>query len=72
MQEFSARIALVDFDGGPALEATEREAVNTAFLGRYCTRVTSAVDLMAEWVRGCPLFERIGLAPRFRFRPRLG
>jgi aspartate aminotransferase len=49
--ELSARIALVDFDGGPALEAAESQAVNAAFLERHCTRVTTAVDLMAEWVR---------------------
>jgi aspartate aminotransferase len=50
--ELSMRIALVDFDGGPALAAAAQEPINPDFLRRYCGNVTTALDLLAGWVLG--------------------
>ena len=53
--ELSARIALVDFDGGSALAAlTEHPAdqpLTQDFLFRHCTRVTEALERLCEWIQ---------------------
>lgn len=49
-EEFSARLALVDFDGGPALQAAAAETVDREFLERHCAPVTAAVSRIARWV----------------------
>lgn len=52
-RELSARMAYVDFDGGPALEAVAelpKEApIEEAFLQEHCPRVTEAVGRICEW-----------------------
>ena len=55
-RELSCRLALVDFDGGPALQALEaREIeVDQAFLETYCPRVVEAVERMAGWFEKSP------------------
>lgn len=47
--EATARLSLVDFDGGPALEAMTADPVDEAFLGRWCPRVIEAVERIAAW-----------------------
>ena len=53
-EEFSFRMALVDFDGGPALAALASGGVEVdmAFLETYCPRVVTAVERMARWFEG--------------------
>ena len=54
-RELSCRMALVDFDGGPALQALESgelKVVDQAFLEAYCPRVVEAVERMARWFEG--------------------
>jgi len=52
--EFSARLAYVDFDGGPALDALgdlpAGELPSEDFLRRYCPRTVSGFERLAEWV----------------------
>ncbi|WP_440995132.1 pyridoxal phosphate-dependent aminotransferase [Arhodomonas sp. SL1] len=48
--ELSVRLAYVDFDGRPALEAAAGETVDEAFLRRHCARVVTAAERMAAWV----------------------
>ena len=50
--ELSARIAVVDFDGRIALEKARHESVNHQFVQRHCSRVTTALESLAAWVRG--------------------
>jgi aspartate aminotransferase len=50
-QELSARIAVVDFDGGTALERARDESVDHDFVQRHCGRVTSAVEKLAAWIQ---------------------
>jgi aspartate aminotransferase len=47
--ELSARLAFVDFDGETALQKAAEEAVDEAFVKRHCSRVTTALELMADW-----------------------
>jgi aspartate aminotransferase len=49
-QELSLRLAIVDFDGALALEKAAQEAVDEAFVKRYCPNVTDAIERMAAWV----------------------
>lgn len=52
--EFTARLAYVDFDGSRALAAAEQipfeEEIDEMFLEYYCERVLKAVDLLCEFV----------------------
>jgi aspartate aminotransferase len=48
-EELSARMAIVDFDGGNALKMAQSETIDEAFVKRHCSRVTTAVERMAEW-----------------------
>jgi aspartate aminotransferase len=50
--ELSARLAFVDFDGETALQMAAREPVDEAFVERHCRRVTTAMQLMADWAAG--------------------
>jgi aspartate aminotransferase len=53
-QEFSARIAYVDFNGREAMEASEalfKEVKNyDLFVETYCPKVTTAVNRLGEWL----------------------
>lgn len=53
--ELTARMAFVDFDGARALTAVEQlsagQGVDELFLREYCSRVMTAVDLMADWIK---------------------
>jgi len=53
-EEFTARIAYVDFDGSRALAAAEQipfeEEIGETFLEHYCERVLKAIDLLCEFV----------------------
>ncbi len=51
-RELSARVAIVDFDGGIALQKAAKETVDKGFVRRYCNRVTRAVESMAAWAMG--------------------
>jgi aspartate aminotransferase len=51
-RELSARLAIVDFDGEAALHHAAGETVDEAFVKTHCGRVTTAIELMADWVRG--------------------
>ncbi len=51
-RELSARLAIVDFDGEAALAHAAAETVDEAFVKTHCGRVTTAIELMADWVRG--------------------
>ncbi len=48
-RELSARIAIVDFDGEQALKRAQTETIDAAFVKKHCNRVTTAIDLLAEW-----------------------
>jgi aspartate aminotransferase len=48
-RELSLRMAIVDFDGGNALAQATKAPVDEAFIKQHCSRVTTAVDRMAEW-----------------------
>ena len=52
--EFTARLAYVDFDGRAALKAASRipptEPLGDAFLEEHCGRMLDAVDLISGWV----------------------
>jgi len=50
--ELSTRLAIVDFDGEKALAAAATEDVDTAFIRKHCSRVTTAIERMAEWAAG--------------------
>lgn len=53
-EEFTARLALVDFDGYAALQTLLHEEINgllpEGFLLKYCTNVILAVEKMGEWL----------------------
>ncbi|MEW8110277.1 MAG: aminotransferase class I/II-fold pyridoxal phosphate-dependent enzyme [Candidatus Thiodiazotropha endolucinida] len=49
-KELSTRIAVVDFNGSHALEKAETETIDDEFIRRYCSRVTTAVEHLAEWL----------------------
>lgn len=55
-EEFTARLAFVDFDGARALAAAERtpdnEPVDQAFLEANCESMLEAVDRLISFVRG--------------------
>ena len=54
-EELTARLAYVDFDGARALVAArgvpDAEELDAAFLEIHCHRVTTATELMCEWLR---------------------
>ncbi|AEA34353.1 pyridoxal phosphate-dependent aminotransferase [Hippea maritima] len=50
--EFTARIAYVDFDGEVALEAAKKEEVDEKFLRKYCANTIEAIDRVCDWVSG--------------------
>jgi aspartate aminotransferase len=55
-EELTARVAIVDFDGGAALAAAERLPDGTGlhegeFLPQHCGGVLEAVDLIRDWLR---------------------
>lgn len=47
--EATARLSLVDFDGGAALEAAATADVDAAFVERWCGRVLEGVGRLARW-----------------------
>jgi aspartate aminotransferase len=53
-QELTFRLSFVDFDGGAALEGSaavpDGDPLDDEFLRRYCGRVLTAIDRIAEWV----------------------
>lgn len=49
-EEFSMRLAIVDFDGAQALTAAQSEPVTEEFVKRHCNRVTTAVEKLAAWI----------------------
>jgi len=55
IDELTARISYVDFDGARALAAAERvppsEPLNGDFLKNYCGHTVSAIEKICEWVR---------------------
>ncbi|MES9975768.1 MAG: aminotransferase class I/II-fold pyridoxal phosphate-dependent enzyme [Candidatus Thiodiazotropha sp.] len=51
-KELSTRIAVVDFNGSHALGMAETETIDDEFIRRYCGRVTTAVEHLAEWLGG--------------------
>ncbi len=50
--ELSARLAVVDFDGAQALQKAASETIDEDFIKRHCSRVTSAVERLADWASG--------------------
>ena len=56
VEEFSARISFVDFDGARALAAAEqllrRRTPNEALLKEYCSNTVTAIDRLCEWLNG--------------------
>ena len=54
LEELTARLAYVDFDGARALAAAEQVkvplALDTDFLRAYCANVLDAVDAIGEWL----------------------
>jgi len=56
VDELTARLAYVDFDGGRALEAVGvipvEQPLDEIFLERHCPRVVEGVRRVAGWVRG--------------------
>gem|GEM_PF-5059197 len=45
------RIAYVDFDGASVLKAlADGETADTEFLRKYCPKVMTAIDRMAEFI----------------------
>jgi hypothetical protein len=52
-EDLTTRIALVDFDGGAALDALKSGAeLNDDFLGRHCPKVLDGLDHLADWLGG--------------------
>ncbi len=53
VEELTARLAYVDFDGGAALEGVSRlgpdDTITAGFLQEYCPRVTTAVERLCDW-----------------------
>lgn len=49
-EELSMRLAIVDFDGGPALDEAQKGPIDEAFIRQHCNRVTTAIEHIAEWV----------------------
>ncbi len=54
-EEFTARLAYVDFDGAKALAASEtietEQCLNEGFVRQHCGRVVEAVDRLCEWIQ---------------------
>jgi aspartate aminotransferase len=54
-QEFTVRMAYVDFDGGAALEAAAghggEHGLDEGWLREHCPRVTTATDRLCAWVQ---------------------
>lgn len=54
LEELTARLAYVDFDGARALAAAEQVevplALDTDFLRAYCANVLDAIDAIGEWL----------------------
>jgi aspartate aminotransferase len=49
--DLTARIAIVDFDGGAALDALRSGAnLNDHFLDRHCPKVLEGLDRLADWL----------------------
>ena len=52
--EFTARLAYVDFDGPRALAAAEQissdKLLNGEFIDNYCNGVITAIDILIEWL----------------------
>lgn len=55
VEEFTARLAYVDFDGAEALAAAEQisphHSLSTEFLSRYCGNVVEAIDKLCDWLK---------------------
>jgi aspartate aminotransferase len=57
VEELTFRLSYVDFDGAAALQAsavTPGDALDPAFLGRYCGRVLTAFDRMTDFLARQP------------------
>ncbi len=56
LEEFSVRIAYVDFDGARALSAAEQipqnKHLNKDFLYYYCNNTVTAIERLCEWLCG--------------------
>lgn len=54
-REMQARLAFVDFDGERALKAVENhplhKPLSIEFLEKYCSRVTTAIERLTDWLR---------------------
>jgi aspartate aminotransferase len=48
-EEYSMRIALVDFDGAACLQALSGGTPDEAFLRKHCANVVEGVDRLADW-----------------------
>jgi aspartate aminotransferase len=55
-EEFTVRLAYVDFDGAEVLRASEQiplgRAIEDDFVRAHCGRVVNAVDRLCDWVTG--------------------
>ncbi|RMG43674.1 MAG: aminotransferase class I/II-fold pyridoxal phosphate-dependent enzyme [Acidobacteria bacterium] len=55
-EELTARIAYVDFDGGPPIEEARKLPKGSTpgedFLRRHCGRTVTAIERVAEWLAG--------------------
>ena len=53
-EEFTTRLAYVDFNGGKALAASEQippdQPLDEDFVRTHCGRVVSAVDRLCDWI----------------------
>ncbi len=50
-EEFSARIAYVDFDGKKALEAAKNRDIDENFLREFCPNTVEAIDRICDFVK---------------------
>ncbi len=46
----SARLAFVDFDGEAALDAAKTEAIDDAFIQKYCKKTYDGIQYIADWL----------------------
>jgi aspartate aminotransferase len=54
-EEFTARLAYVDFDGARAISACKRlknsNGIDEQFLKNYCGNILKAIDLICDWIK---------------------
>lgn len=55
LDELTARISFVDFDGAKAMEAIthlkDKEEINGEFIETHCAPTVKAIDLICDWIR---------------------